>query len=198
VRTVSLGSGKHTKLILEKDGRELSAVWFGMGTAQLPFELGESVDVLFQLNINEYQNIVSLQMTVQDIHYAKDYAAAYDALTDRYEEIRAGAEYTEEECVLPCRDDMAAVYTALRREFRAGHTVFPMRRLLSLMHHLGFADLNYIKLKFIVRIMQELQICGITEPVPDTYVFEFRYQTAKTNIEKSSILRKLKTQLRRS
>ena len=73
-----------------------------------------------------------------------------------------------------------------------------MRKLLSMMHNLGYADLNYVKLKFIIRIMQELQICEITEPVPDTYLFEFHYQSTKTNIEKSSILRKLKTQLRKS
>lgn len=198
VRVVSLGGGKHTKLILEKDGREISAVWFGVGGTHMTFEVGDLIDVLFQLNINEYQNIVSLQMLVQDVHYAESYEASYAAYVARYEEIRAGAEYTEEEAVLPCRDDMAALYTALRREFRAGHTVFPMRRLLSMMHNLGQTELNYIKLKFMIRIMQELQLCEITEPVPDTYLFEFRYQSAKTNIEKSSILRKLKTQLRKS
>lgn len=198
VRVVSLGDGKHSKLILEKDGREISAVWFGVGSAHLTFEVGDLIDVLFQLNINEYQNIVSLQMLVQDVHYAASFEATYASRVERYEEIRMGAEYTESEAVLPCRDDMAAVYTVLRREFRAGRTVFPMRRLLSMMHNLGYDDLNYIKLKFIIRIMQELQICEITEPVPDTYLFEFHYQSTKTNIEKSSILRKLKTQLRKS
>jgi len=198
VRVVSLGNGKHTKLILQKDGREISAVWFGMGGDQMPYEVGDIVDVLFQLNINEYQNVVSLQMLVQDIHYAVSYEQTYAESVNRYETIRAGGEYSEEESVLPCRDDMVAVYTAVRREFRAGHTVFPMRRLLSLLHTSGHSEINYIKLKFIIRIMQELQICEITEPVPDTYLFEFRYHTAKTNIEKSSILRKLKNQQRKS
>jgi len=198
VRVVSLGGGKHTKLILEKDGREISAVWFGVGGSQMPFEAGELIDVLFQLNINEYQNLVSLQMLVQDVHYAESFESRYASLVERYEQIRAGAEYTEEEDVLPCRDDMAALYTALRREYRAGRSVFPMRRLISFMHGLGYTDFNYIKLKFMIRIMQELQICEITEPVSDTYLFEFYYQSTKTNIEKSSILRKLKTQLRKA
>lgn len=198
VRTVSLGNGKHTKLILEKDGREISAVWFGMGGLQMPFEVGDRVDVLFQLNINEFQNVVSLQMLVQDVHYAEAHEKEYRAVKARYEAVRMGAEYTEEENILPTRDDMAVVYTALRREFRAGRSVFPMRRLLTLLNGLGHNEINYIKLKFIIRIMQELQICGITESVEDTYVFEFQYQTTKTNIEKSSILRKLKTQLKRT
>jgi NTP pyrophosphatase (non-canonical NTP hydrolase) len=57
VRIVSLGEGKHTKLILEKNGREISAVWFGVGSSQLTFEVGDLIDVLFQLNINEYQKL---------------------------------------------------------------------------------------------------------------------------------------------
>jgi len=197
-RIVTLGNGKHTKLILEKDGREISAVWFGVGGMQMTFEVGDSVDVLFQLNINEFQNVVSLQMLIQDVHYAEEQEKQYRSVKARYEAIRRGEEYTAEENVLPCRDDIAVVYTALRREFRAGRSVFPMRRLLSLLHSLGYTDINYIKLKFIIRIMQELQICGVTESVQDTYVFEFQYQTTKTNIEKSSILRKLKTQQRRT
>ena len=198
LRIVPLGNGKHTKLILEKDGREISAVWFGVGGAQMIFEVGERVDVMFQLNINEYQNIVSLQMLVQDVQYTEDFASSYRALTDRYDRIRAGESYTAEEDVLPCRDDIAVVYTMLRREFRAGKSLFSMRRLLSMLHAAGASSINYIKLKFIIRIMQELQICEISEPVADTYLFEFHYQPTKTNIEKSSILRKLKTQMRKT
>ena len=197
LRVIPMGNGKHSKLIVEKDGVEMTAVWFGVTPAQMDFELGDTVDMLFQLNINEYQNITSLQMLVQDMRISETYERDYNAQISRYEEIRGGAEYTEDEAVLPCRDDLAVVYTALRREFRAGHTVFPMKRLLSMLRNGGAGHINYIKLKFMIRIMQELQICDITEPVLDTYLFEFQYQTTKTNIEKSSILRKLKSQQRK-
>jgi hypothetical protein len=92
---------------------------------------------------------------------------------------------------------MAFVYTLLRHEFRNGHTVFSMRRILSMLRDHGAEHIGYVKLKFIIRIMQELQICGITEPGEDRYVFDFYFHTSKTNIEKSSILRKLKGQLRK-
>lgn len=197
LRIIPMGAGKHTKLIIEKDGVEMTAVWFGVSQTQLDFEVGDTVDVLFQLNINEYQNITSLQLLVQDMRLAESFEKVYQNQIKRYEEIRAGAMYTEEEQVLPCRDDIAVVFTALRREFRAGHTVFSMKRCLSMLRNIGAGQINYIKLKFIIRIMQELQICDIMEPVTDTYLFEFQYQSTKTNIEKSSILRKLKTQLQR-
>ena len=198
VRVIPMGGGKHTRLIVEKDGVEMTAVWFGASAADLPYEMGEQVDILFQLNVNEFRNVTSLQMIVQDMKYAERFETVYTKEVARYEEIRAGGEFSETENVLPSRDDIAIVYTALRREFRAGRTVFSMRRLLAMLQGVEGGDIGYVKLKFIIRIMQELQICGVTETDPDTYVFEFQYQTAKTNIEKSSILRKLKTQMRKA
>lgn len=197
LRVISLGGGKHSKLIVEKDGTELVAVWFGASTAELPFEVGEEIDLLFQLSINDFQNQLSLQLIVQDIHLSASYAEELGRLEERYLEICRGAEYTEQENVLPDRDDMAIVYTALRREYRLGHTVFTVRRILSMLRSLGADHITYVKLKFILRIMQEMKICGMTEPTPDRYIFEFQYQGGKTNIEKSSILRKLKQQMRR-
>ncbi len=198
VRIIPMGGGRHLRLILESDGIEMTAVWFGVGESAFAFSLYEYVDVLFQLNVNEYQNVTSLQMIVQDMHRAEAYEAVYLRNVARYEEIRAGASYDADEAVLPDRNDIAAVYTVLRREFRSGHTVFTMRRILALLESSGVMGINYIKLKFIIRIMQELQICGVTEPDSDHYMFEFDYRAEKTNIERSSILHKLKTQMRRA
>jgi hypothetical protein len=153
--------------------------------------------LLFQLSINEYQGVLSLQMIVQDIHLSERFSSALRRDMARYEEICAGELYSEEENILPTRDDFALVYTALRREFRAGHTIFSMQRMMAFLPTQDGCPISYIKLKFIIRIMQELQICEITEPTEDCYVFGFPYHTTKTNIEKSSILKRLKSQLRK-
>ena len=198
-RVVPMGGGKHMRMILEKDGIEITAVRFGVTAEDFAArEVGELVDVLFQLNINEYQGVTSLQMILQDILPAQSIVQSYLAQSERYEQIRMGEPFDEAEDVLPSRDDIAIVYTLLRKEFRAGHTLFSMRRLLPLLETRTRVRIGYVKLKFIIRIMQELQICGVSEASPDTYQFEFQYQPTKTNIEKSSILRKLKSQMRRA
>ncbi|MBR2721750.1 MAG: single-stranded-DNA-specific exonuclease RecJ [Clostridia bacterium] len=197
-RILPMGNGKHTKLLIEKDGRAMTAVWFHANPVQLPFEIGDTVDVLFQLNVNEFQGTVSLQMLVQDIHLSNHFLEDYLAQKARYEQIRAGKSYTEEENVLPSRDDIAVVYSMLRREFRAGHTVFPMRRILGMLDGASNTRMNYIKVKFILRIMQELKICDVTETAEDVYLFEFYFQQTKTNLEKSTILHRLRTQVKRS
>ena len=197
LRIIPMSGGKHTRLVVEKDGIEMSAVRFGVGAQELGCEVGDAVDLLFQINVNEFRGVSSLQMILQDLHLAERFEQLYKTQMHRYEQIKAGDEYTEEEGILPDRDDVAVVYTVLKREYRAGHTTFGVRRLLSLLESVGHGEIGYAKLKFILRIMQELQICGVNEFECDTYTFEFYYQTAKTNIEKSSILRKLRLQMRR-
>ena len=115
-----------------------------------------------------------------------------------YRHICDGGEHSAEDHAVPTRDDIAIVYKYLRREYRNGHSVFTVRRLLSVVRASGAYDISYAKLKFIIRIMQELLVCGVTETDTDHYVFEFYDNTAKTNIEKSSILHKLKKQLRKA
>ena len=54
--------------------------------------------------------------------------------------------------------------------------------------------INYIKLKYILKIFNELNICNIEELDTDIYRFEVLFNSSKTNIEKSSILKKLRSQ----
>ena len=197
-RVIPMGGGKHTKLILEKDGISMAAVWFGMNSAQLSFELLDRVDVLFQLNVNEFQNVTSLQMIVQDMRLSPSFEASFGRMRERYDEIRSGAEFTYDEDVIPTREDMAAVYTTLRREYGLKHTYFPIRRLLSILNGYSNVNIGYLKLQMIIRIMQELRFCDVSEPVEDCFVFDFYFNPTKTSIDKSSILKKLKTQLRKA
>jgi single-stranded-DNA-specific exonuclease len=197
LRVLPMGGGKHLRLTVEKAGVQMNAVWFNTSVSELQFEAGDTIDLMFRLNINEFLGSVTLQMMIQDAKLSRSTLMEYQALRVRYEEIHGGAVYTEDEDVYPSRDDVAAVYTFLRREYRAGHTSFPMRRLLTYLRKASGEPFGYIKMKFIIRILQELQICGVSEPTEDHFIFDVSYST-KTNLEKSSILHKLKSQQRKA
>ncbi len=196
-RITPLGGGKHTKLLLEKDGISMHAIWFGMNTEQLPFEIHDIVDILFQLNVNEFQNVTSLQMIVQDMRLSVGMTESLQIQKERYQAILNGGAFTAEEEVLPTRDDLAVVYSLLLREYRTKHTYFPIRRILNLLHTSGH-PIGYIKLEFLLRMMQELHLCEITETSEDCYLLDFVPDPVKTSIENSSTLRRLRTQLCKS
>jgi hypothetical protein len=57
-------------------------------------------------------------------------------------------------------------------------------------------EIGYIKMKYILRIFNELKICEVEEIDNDLYCFAIHFNASKTNIERSSILKKLKSQCR--
>ncbi len=192
-RLMQLGGGKHTKLILEKDGVSVCGMCFGVTAAELGFEAGDRIDVLFNADINEYKNVKSVQMIIQDTRLSESYTKTIRDEKKRYAEISEGGVYETREDVVPTRDDFAAVYTLLRKEYRTGTSVLDCKTLIKLINSYDRPQINYIKLKYILRIMNELQICGVEEIGEDIFRFEIFFNAAKTSIDKSSILKKLKS-----
>lgn len=196
VKLIPIGGGKHTKLLISKDGISLNAVYFGVQPTKLPLLEGNSVDIVFNLDINEYQNVKSVQLIIQDIKISDEYEKKCMDSKLRYEQITAGEAFDPEEDIIPNRDDFAAVYTTIRREFRLGHDTLTTDVLISLLNKPDRPTINYIKLKFIIKILNELKICGVETTGPDRYKFDVYFSASKTNIEKSSILKMLRSQCR--
>ena len=196
VKIISIGAGKHTKLVVAKDGITANAVYFGMPSSKISLLEGNEIDIAFNLDINEYQNVKSVQMIVQDIKLSGEYLKRQSDCRLRYEQINSGAEFDLEENVIPTRDDFASVYTTVRREFRLGHDVLSTDVLLSLLNKPDRPSINYIKLKFIIKILNELKICGVEMPDDEHYKFDVYFSASKTSIEKSAILKMLRGQCR--
>jgi len=70
LRTV--GGGKHLRMIVDRDAQStvLDAVAFQQGAWANELQVGERVDLVFQLEANEWQGRQSLQMNVQDLRRA--------------------------------------------------------------------------------------------------------------------------------
>ncbi len=190
-----IGGGKHTRLLLERDGICLTALYFGVGESELGFESGDCIDILFNIDINEYKNVTSVQMILQDARIAETFANSIRDQKKRYCEICEGKSFSMSENIIPSREDFARVYKVLRREFRSGTSVLDQKSLMKLIN--GVSDetaINYIKSKYIYRILNELNICDIVELDEDIYRFHVIFNASKTSIEKSAILKKLKSQ----
>jgi single-stranded-DNA-specific exonuclease len=71
VRTV--GGGKHLRMIVDRDAQStvLDAVAFQQGAWANQLHVGDRVDLVFQLEANEWQGRQSLQLNVQDMRLAE-------------------------------------------------------------------------------------------------------------------------------
>lgn len=190
-----MGGGKHTRLLLEQNGICLTALYFGVGEGELKFESGDSIDALFHIDINDYKNTRSVQLILQDTRPAAEWSKRLIADRKRYLEIFRGGSFDAEEQIVPNREEFAEVYKVLRREFRNGTSVIDQKTLLRLVNATSeYALISYVKLKYILRIFNELNICEVEEIEEDLYRFNVIFHASKTSIEKSSILKKLKSQ----
>ena len=195
-KIISISGGKHTKLLISGDGISMYGMYFGVCADTLDFHEGDHVDVLFHLDINEFQNIRSLQMIVQDIKPSERFRRHCASMQSRYESIRSGGMFDEEEDIIPVRDDFALVYTVIRREFRMGHDKISDKTLLSLVNTQNPGQVNYIKLQYILLILHEMKVCGVERQGGGVNRYSVYFNASKTNLEKSSILHKLRSQCR--
>ena len=196
-RIMQIGAGKHTKLLLQKDGISLYALYFGVSPSVLGFETGDTIDVLFNIDINDFRNVKSVQLIIEDARVSNTFTLYIDEQRKKYEEIRLGARFDESEEFIPSREDFVKVYTVLRREFRNGSTIYDEISLFKVLNSADESRINYVKLRYILRILNEMKICNVESLDENIFKFDVPFNSSKTNIEKSSILKKLKGQCNR-
>jgi len=189
----SLSAGKHTRLTVGKERIYLPVMCFSCPLPKLDLYVGDRVDLMFTLDINEYNGRRSAQLIARDVRLTEAACDAYEKQRARFAEIWGGAPYSEAD-VLPTRDDFAAVYTSVRRGVRAGTDEYTHRALLSRLEAGGYAGIGYVKLKIIIRVLQELNLLGIEEVDEERYRFRCQYADQKTDLEKSGVLRRLRAQ----
>ncbi len=197
---IPIGGGKHTKLMLRRENMVIVAMCFRMTPSELDLFPGDRVDVLYNLDINEFQGTRTLQMIVR-VFRLTDQALA-EALREHelFDRLAAGERPSltdaERAAVIPSRDEFAVVYKLLRRELRVEHEVFSIRALWHLLYTCGYI-VPYVKLKFIIRIFGELGFFEIreTDAEREIYTFAEVYNKEKTSLDSSSIFRALKATL---
>ncbi len=193
-RASLIGTGNHSKFIFEKDGQTINAVMFQKSYLNLNINENDMVDVLFTLDINKFNNVESLQMIIQDIRHSEEYLEYFSNEISLYRSIKNGYKYYENDKIIPTRDDFVSVYSLLRSEYRTGNDMMREIEIYHKLSRMKDVDIRLAKLKIILDIMNELNICAIEEVSPGIYQYEIYFNSEKTNIEKSSILRKIKNQ----
>ena len=191
----SISDGKHTRLSLGEGKHTLSAMYFSNSPSSLDFYSGDKVDVLFNVDINEWMGRRSVQLIVKDIRRSSAQGSIDDAERRRFDEIWNGAHFTQDEDVLPSREDFAAVYRYIVSSVRGSTDTLSHKDIVFALSHMRDArPVNYIKLKVIIKVFQELNLIGIEETSPEIYRFSVHYTASKTDLEKSYLLKRIRSQ----
>ena len=194
-----ISDSKHTKFVFGDGRHTISAIYFSNSPDSLDIYVGDKADILFNIDINEWGGRRSVQLIIRDIKPSASQTTSDVTDRERFEQIKSGAPIVKSEDVIPSRDDFAMVYKLFLSSLRSGINTMTHREIMSKINHMHSAKkLNYIKLKFIIMIMKELNIVFLEEPEDEVYVYNIHYTSNKTHLDKSNLLRKLRSQLPRN
>ena len=191
----SVSEGKHTRFAFSDGNSFVCGMFFSCPPASLGLYVGDQVDVLFNIDVNEWAGRRNVQLIIRDIKQSASHRSFVKMEHERFYEVWNGARFTPDEQVLPTRDDFALVYRTVVDAVRMGNDKLTVR---DIIYRLSFkkdsASVGYIKLMIIIKVMQELNIMGIEELEEETYRFKVQYKSGKTELDKSNLLRRLRSQ----
>ena len=189
-----VGLNRHLKLSIVKDGYVFTAMLFSTTPQEFGFSVGDEVDLAFNLDINEFNGVSSVQISIKDIRPSERNIHFELVNEQAYESAKNGESLLAPEYIIPSRDDFVKVYSLLLSSARMGKETYRISRLLTdILRQEPSSSINYVKLKFIIKIFRELNIINIEELDDVTFAFHIGFAKNKTNLEKSNILKKLKS-----
>lgn len=189
------GEGKHTKLAFSSGKNTVYGMFFSHSPQSLEVFVGDKVDILFNIDVNEWAGRRNVQLIVRDVKPSVSQISLIKLEHERFNEIWHGARFSNDEHVFPSRDDFAVIYRLIVASLRCGVDVLTVREIINKLPKDAQAyKIGYIKLCIIIKVMQELNVIGIEEIAEETYRFRMYSKSVKTELEKSNLLRRLRSQ----
>ena len=185
----AIGSNRHTKFVIKKGNNTFTALCFGKNPADINLFSGDTADLVFNLDVNEYLNNKNVQLTLRDIRAGERSRKLIEEKRGFYREIKEGRPILANEKIVPSREDFINVYYAIQREIRQGNENISVGMLER-----SLRNMSYVKIRFIVDILKETDVFKIEcrDGVEDEYTIKVNNFKNKINLEKSSILKWLK------
>ncbi|WP_418785133.1 single-stranded-DNA-specific exonuclease RecJ [Hominenteromicrobium sp.] len=111
-----VGGGGHLRLTLEKNGAVITAMRFNTKPEELPYHIGDKIDLAVQLEAREFRGQPSLTVIVHDMKFAAFDTEKNIASLASFEKWQRGEVLSAEDKnrLYPDRACLAAIYRALR------------------------------------------------------------------------------------
>ncbi len=159
-----VGGGKHTRLTLEKDGIEFTAMWFGKTPEEVEFGEGDSVDLFCTITEKTFRQKASLNVTIRSIRFSEDQDDPI--YQNHYNTYRNEGTSLPEDCRIN-RNTMVALYRYLKATaLNNGKDSTVFRRPETIIRAVNSrygVDLNYCRLMLCLDTMQELELLRYTK-----------------------------------
>ncbi len=188
VENATAVAGKHTRLMLSRDGAVVTAIRFGMTPEVLGFETGDVVNLAVTLDRNEFRGNVSVSVVIKDARFADTVQEDQIRAMRLYDRVITGEALSDEDkaAVCPTREHMAALYRLLRD--KKGYEG-SWERLQHMLKEAVPCD----KLRPAVQVLCEAGLCT-RQSGGDTITVTLCEVSGKADLNATPLMRRLKGQ----
>lgn len=195
--SVPIGSGKHTKLMLECDGIRFNAVRFGATVDETGLAAGDTADVVFNLGVNDFMGNRSVQLIIRDCRMAESEEKQKNIAVSEYRAAIRGEKWA---CTgnLPSREDFVGIYLRLKRAFPDGKGNICLNTFLGELNATPSQSgpMGYVKLRLALDILDEsgvitLEYTDISRPGAELASVTLNSPGEKAELEKTCLYRQL-------
>ncbi|MEG0940796.1 MAG: single-stranded-DNA-specific exonuclease RecJ [Oscillospiraceae bacterium] len=174
-----IGGGKHLRMKISKDGTSFDCVFFSHSLEDVSVSEGDSIDLCFIPQINDFQSRRSVQLLISAVRPSETLKSCHQILS--YSDI----EPEELISFRPERDELARIWRTIQRA--DGHMEFGFERLSGIRK---FGTLEPVKICLCLRIFNELKLLSLDEQNGRVSVL-IRDNAEKTALENSPLFRLL-------
>ncbi|MBQ9467819.1 MAG: single-stranded-DNA-specific exonuclease RecJ [Clostridia bacterium] len=182
-----LSEGKHTKLILEKNGMRFEALCFGRSFRLFPAYDGECVDVTGNLSINEYKNTEYLKIIVKDL-FLSEASLRARAQNVRFFHDLLGRRAALASADLPSTADLRRLYVFLRSLRDEKSSKVPVALVIRAVPFYSFTKWLISADALVETGLLVFRDCA---PWDETISFDLPEYSGKKNISEASIFHKI-------
>lgn len=185
---VPLSMGKHTRMSAHKNEHDIAAVFFGHNLLNEGFAVGDEVDIVCSININEFRGNKTVQLIVRDIDFSDSVWNEIELAEEEFSDIVKGTKKINKEDI-PSRADFASVYHVLRDiGYSKGKTVSIMKLTASI------TDISYLKAKVILQVFEECNLIELSQAGLATYHIKRLETDGKRNLSDAPLMKTITNQ----
>ncbi len=183
-----LKDDKHLKLLLTRDGVDVTAMLYNTSSREFGFKRGDVIDLAVNLEINNYNGKRYPSVKTADVKDSREDTRAVIESGRVFEDLNTGVIPDRQKLseILPDRADFAAVYRFLRSN---GGWHKKTEALLN-----ETENISYGKIRVILEAMKQLGLIEMTEGIKQCDI-TLNSVSGKVDLESAAIIRKIKGEL---
>ncbi|MEG1995911.1 MAG: single-stranded-DNA-specific exonuclease RecJ [Oscillospiraceae bacterium] len=154
IAVTPLSQNKHIKIKVCVGTTTFECLYFGITTLTFGYNISDVIDMLVNLETNEFNNNLSLSVKVKDVRLSGFNEKAFFNAKGYYEKIKRGEKVSNKvlQIATPNRDEIAIVYKYIR-QIKIYENDIDMLYCAFLKH-----GLNYCKFRLILDILKKVDI----------------------------------------